>query len=1027
MREGLSVANRAVPKQKRNSFLEKKLSKDSVTSTKFSESTEELQNQSSHSSISHSTKKIKELEDPSLSCELKDLNNYVSGKQRSVAYPDKNLNYFQNHTTSLDYSNEQTNPSDSNIITNDLIESASTKTPELKSESLDTLGKNTNDLIVKEEVKQSISSVYLNPSLSTNHYNNNNYNNSSSISQNPYSSSSFKESTNFLAPTYSISEYNSYSSLVHPNLPTSYNQNPTIQPSAHSYFNPPSAIERYAANPVSSYQTNSFHPGNSSSSCIYSSNIPTTTSSFPSPITNTGVVPSTYPNFSMETNNTMDFLNMYSNSDAPKTVMNPNHINMDYSPEKTYNNYELIQNHTMAETSSTKYTNPSGIASYDYGGFPENTTLPTIRNNTNGNFTMKSMNIVDSNPGSIPNTLPQINLDRLLEPRIENSNILQEMKVRNASVEVCKTIESPPDYSRATHSSQVVDKKFVHEGFDTIKIPKYREIEVVEKLVEVPVVHTINKYVNKYEIKQVEKLVKKPINKYIETKIDVPELYYKDKVIEVPELHEIVKIVEKPEIKERVIYKSKIETKIIPKYIEVPVVKIVDKYEEYDDIQEVIKTVHVKKVVDIPNEIIKRVKVPIKKIIEEPNYIPVIKYRDVPIEKIRYVPKVQTIEHVQNIPKIIDVPVPVQIPKIKYIDKPVYINKYVDHYVNVPVCKRIIPVYKEGGKRIIEIPIHKPYIVNHDTIVPKNIDNSMQNGSCSVYTKKLDINSFSPMKQNELYAMVNRNSSQGVNQASTVNHFCPNNHFGSAPVPGMNNGNTNSFIYGNFPNGTMMAGGSNEWKGSQSVQKHITKQTENNCNSVRSNSCARMPTDIPRIYHSNEIMQPNYKLPHIALGSFRAPKEFSSNPLDSSGSMNLKNGKSNHLGMSSSENYNMPTLINPGRMSTPTTSMHPMNSTSSPNWKRMKSYSFSNLPGSFKNPNGSFSNIHNGLMYQNRLASSNNIVGSRSPSVGSIDGISAYAVEYVGELNDKFSKSNRSSAMIHDERRFEGSNYSFTN
>lgn len=1029
MREGLSVADRASPKQKRNLLLEKKLSKDSVTSTKFSESTEELQNQSSHSSESHSTKKLKEFEKPP-SSKLNDLTTYVSDKKRSVASANKNLNYFQNcGTISLDYSKEkkQLSKSKKREVSNELIDSVSVNTPELKSESLDSLDKSTNELIAEEETKEN--HLNIDPDLVHNNNNNNN-------SQNNYNFSSFKK-TDTSIPTYSIPEYTSYIS-PYTKIPSYYphQNNLEVRTSVNSYYTNPSGS--ISPNSVPTYQASSFHQTNPE---------PTFYSPPFVPSIYTPEVHSIYPNYNMDANNnTMDFLNMYSSNSPRNRIGNSpsiyqNSPSMEYSQEKTFS-YDAGPNNTF-ETSSTKYTNPSGVTSYEYGAFSENPQLSHIRKVTEEHSIMNPMNspnIIDPTRLSIPGSFPNIDSNRLMHPDVGNSTtILEEMTTRNETVDMCKTIESPPDYSRATHSSQVVEKKFVHEGYDTIKIPKYREVEIVEKLVEVPVVHTINKYVHKHEIKQVEKLVKRPINKYIETKIEVPELYYKDKVVEIPEMHEIVKIVEKPQVQERIIYKSKIETKIIPKYIEVPVVKIIDKYEEYDDIQEVVKTVHVKKIVEIPNEVIKRVKVPIKKIIEQPNYVPIIKYRDVPIEKIRYVPKIKTIEHVKTIPKIIDIPVPVKIPKIKYIDKPVYINKYIDHYVNVPVSKRIIPVYKDGGKKIIEIPIHKPYIVNHDTIVPKSINNSMLNGSCSVYTKRLDINSLSPMKKNELYEMVNRKPN-GMNRAATVSNFFSSSNFGSAPVLGMNNNNnnnglSNSSINGRYPN-DLIAGGSNDLLNSS---PNVYNNNNNNISMVngsayhpvrvRSNSCARFPTDvIGRTYHSNGTHPSNYTVPNIPLENYSS-QAFYSNPLGSSSSMNFKNGRNDIGMMHSTENFNVPSMINSGRMSN-SHSMYPTNSMNPSSWKQMKSYSFSNLPGSFSNPVGSFPTINNqqnmihSSVNRNRLESSN--IGSRSPSVGSIDGISAYAVEYVGELNDKLGKSNRSSEMIYEERNFEGSNYSFT-
>lgn len=938
---------------------------------------------------------------------MKDLSDYVSEKKRSVTSADKNLNYFQNRTISLDCSKEETDLSNpKREVPNDLIDSVSTNTPELKSESLDTLDKSAHDLIGKEETLEHNSNIY--PSSVR----------SNSNSQNHYNSGDLKKVDTSIAAN-SDSKYNSYITGA-TNIDN--NQSSIYVPVSNTipppYYTPP--LRSISPCSIPTYPTDSFYPPNKDSTLAYRP--------FVSPITRPEA-PRKYSNINVNPNTTMDFLNMYSSGSPRSSISQESSIyninpNIKF-PENQYA-YDKVPSVSM-HNPVRRFAEPTKLASYDFTPFnaapplmPATQGMNYEQNNT------KRFHVSNVNPGSVPEYLPRIDLGAEFSPVSSNANIAKKIRDQHMYPNPCKTtVQSQPDYTRAIHSSKVVEKKFLHEGFDTIRIPKYREVEVVEKLVEVPVVRTVNKIVHKHEIKEVEKIVKKPINKYIETKIEVPELHYKDKMVEVPEFHEIIKIIEKPEIKERIIYKSRIERKIIPKYIEVPVVKIVDKYEEYDDIQEVIKTVPVKKIVEIPNEVIKRVKVPTKKIIEQPNYVPVIEYRDVPVEKIRYVPKVQTIEHFKRVPKIIDIPVSVRIPKIEYIDRPVYVNKYVDHYVNIPVSKKIIPVYKQSGKKTIEIPIHRPYIVNHDTIVPKNINNSMLNGSCSVYTRRLDINSLSPMRKNELFELVNRDS-KGLSRSATISNFSLNSTFGSAPA-GMNNNRVCSLSrYGRYQN-RMNGDGSSTMSFRRSLPHNIFIPNQNMYQPVvRSNSFAHIPTNTTRAYTSNKLPNDNYGLPSIVF------EDQSNGPTcwnipGSSYCMNYRNDR-NNIGMHSYDNFDASSMSSVRSRSTSPSIVPRVSLNSPPIWRRRRSCSVTNRSGNMNNQIHSISqmrpqNSNYSSLYRNRLQSSN--MGSSCPSMGSIDGISTYAVEYVGELNNNFARTRSSSGPLVDRRNLGGSNYSF--
>lgn len=145
--------------------------------------------------------------------------------------------------------------------------------------------------------------------------------------------------------------------------------------------------------------------------------------------------------------------------------------------------------------------------------------------------------------------------------------------------------------------------------------------EIVDTIVPKTTVEERLKFVDMEFAQEVEKFV------------EVPEVFYNDVIVEVsttcpplqsdispasalnfdghvsrcfwllrqqvPQVVEVVKIVPKEEIRENITYVPRFETKYIPKYVEVPIIKIVDRYEEVDEIQEVLKPVVKKSVVDV--------------------------------------------------------------------------------------------------------------------------------------------------------------------------------------------------------------------------------------------------------------------------------------------------------------------------------------------------------------------------------------------------------------------------------------------
>lgn len=300
-----------------------------------------------------------------------------------------------------------------------------------------------------------------------------------------------------------------------------------------------------------------------------------------------------------------------------------------------------------------------------------------------------------------------------------------------------KSPQSWVDYSRMKQVNKVVEKKMVHEGYETRveKIPLFRPVDIIDKIVEVPVVQTVDTYVPKVEVVEVPKRVVKPFVQTVEKFIEIPEIHYNDKIVEVPDVQKIVRSIPKVEIREIVKLVPKCEVKVIPKYVEVPIVKVCNKYKEIEEIHEVLKPVVKVQTIDVPRQIIKKVPKFVKQVIEQKRYIPIIEYRDVPVEKITYVPKVKTIEKIRHIPQFVDVEVPQIVHKHQVIDRPYYTTKYRDNYVFVPVRQTIQPVIRPSGTtEYVEVPLHKPYVVTHDTFKPKEYPVTITKGNRYVST-----------------------------------------------------------------------------------------------------------------------------------------------------------------------------------------------------------------------------------------------------------------------------------------------------
>ncbi|AFZ79706.1 hypothetical protein BEWA_025550 [Theileria equi strain WA] len=318
------------------------------------------------------------------------------------------------------------------------------------------------------------------------------------------------------------------------------------------------------------------------------------------------------------------------------------------------------------------------------------------------------------------------------------------------------TSPSVKDYSRAVKSSGKSETTFVQEGFDTICVPRYRPVEIVEKRIEVPVVHHVDTFVPKREIQEIENIVKKPYTKVVDKIVEVPQIHYTDKIVEVPEYHEVVKSVPKIEVQERTKYVPKVQVKVVPKYVEVPVVKFVDRYEEVEEVEEVVKHVEKVEVVEVPKEVVKHVVKPVKKIVEQERIIPVIEHRDVPVEKVKFVPKIETVELLRQVPKVIDVPVPYNVPKVEYVDQPYIVPKYRDIPVAVPVMKRVHPVIKQENVEYVDVPVHRPYFVIHDHLNFKDYSKDTKENLRVVNVNQVNLETVDEAFRQECQDILNR-------------------------------------------------------------------------------------------------------------------------------------------------------------------------------------------------------------------------------------------------------------------------------
>ncbi|KAL8447801.1 hypothetical protein Emed_004096 [Eimeria media] len=266
------------------------------------------------------------------------------------------------------------------------------------------------------------------------------------------------------------------------------------------------------------------------------------------------------------------------------------------------------------------------------------------------------------------------------------------------------------------------------EDGGVIYVPMINQTIRRNRIVEVPEVHVIEKFVPKVTFQDVIKKVPKTEIQWIEKIVEVPQIKVVDKIVEVPQIHEVQRFVPRIEIQEVIKHVPKYHVQKIEKFVEVPQIQVVEKFVEVPQIHEVIKyqvrhkeggppsggplVLQREKIeyVDVPVERIREVPKVEVKIVEKIRHVPgPIEYIDVPQETVTERPVIEVVEKIIEEPEIQEfvVETPVMVPsQSPPIEIPVEVPVYYDVPQYYPVKGRVIPVEKERiYEKIVEVPV----------------------------------------------------------------------------------------------------------------------------------------------------------------------------------------------------------------------------------------------------------------------------------------------------------------------------------
>lgn len=204
----------------------------------------------------------------------------------------------------------------------------------------------------------------------------------------------------------------------------------------------------------------------------------------------------------------------------------------------------------------------------------------------------------------------------------------------------------------------------------------------------IPLVKLVETVVPDVEVKEVVRTVPRIVPEYREKVVEVPVIKTVEKIIEDPVVRYNVKYVPKEEIVEKVVTKPVVEYKTVEKIVE--------------------KVTYVEE--------------PEKPFINAPESLPIFPPTPVEVDE-NTVVNITRVAVGDAVPSLIELPVPYMVPKPFVVPVQVPVLEFRDHFVPIPVRKRVVPKFKMTDEVYeVECIREVPYFVYEDIIKPVPVD-----------------------------------------------------------------------------------------------------------------------------------------------------------------------------------------------------------------------------------------------------------------------------------------------------------------
>eukprot|EP00922_Rhytidocystis_sp_ex-Travisia-forbesii_P069142 GHVS01103159.1.p1 GENE.GHVS01103159.1~~GHVS01103159.1.p1 ORF type:complete len:453 (+),score=130.80 GHVS01103159.1:186-1544(+) len=276
-------------------------------------------------------------------------------------------------------------------------------------------------------------------------------------------------------------------------------------------------------------------------------------------------------------------------------------------------------------------------------------------------------------------------------------------------------------------------------------------------------VKTVQRFVPKARVEEKVVEVPKYVPKIVEKYVEVPEIQFVDKIVEVPDVQYQYKYEPKIETRENIVQSARVEIKYVEKIVEVPQVKEVIRYEEVE-VPEIVTRYIPRRPQDmhLPLEhdsssssaevtssssftapgaaastsYTYQQQQPVPSYPPPQSYVggthpgmqhfappPPPQQQQPPTDPV-FVPKVVKSEEEQkHIPVSVDVPVPYMVPRPVVVPVQVPVLKFRDHFVPVPVRRRVVPRIRWTDEVFeVECVKEKPFLQVQDVIKPVACD-----------------------------------------------------------------------------------------------------------------------------------------------------------------------------------------------------------------------------------------------------------------------------------------------------------------